>query len=180
MGRKPDLNADQQQLRDLTRQAHEAAQELHFLLKEVRQARADVPAAAEKIIEKSVNIHMDEVNGALNQALTDLNAVIRREEKRTREHYSELLGRDGADMILRTCGMVLHLAVPAITSDQWMAQIREIAAQQSKTGCNCLGCIAVAAADPHGIRDHGIVVTTPDMVDEIRRRDPDRIVIDMR
>jgi hypothetical protein len=82
------------------------------MLRELRQARAEKGASAEKFLEGLLNAHMDEINRQLTKESANLQAVIRHEEKRTRLHYSDLIGRNGSNLILRTCGIVLHLVLP--------------------------------------------------------------------
>lgn len=178
MGKQP-ITDEREQLRQLMREAHETIKDLRLLLREYQQARAGLDAAADKLLEGALNSHIEEISTALNDATAHVQKVIRNQEEQTRRHYGELLGKDTADLILRTCGMVLHLSVPRITVEGWMEQLKRDGLQHQDTGCSCLGCMTVAAAtaDPY---QADVVVTTPDMLGEVQKRNPDRIVIDMR
>lgn len=175
MGKQQPPADEQEQLRQLTREAHETIKDLCLLLREYQQTRAGLEAAADKLLEGMFNSHIGKINDALNDATAHVQKVIRNQEEQTRRHYGELLGSDTANLILRTCAMVLHLSVPTITVERFMEKIAEGSNLHQTGGCSCLGCMTVAAA-----LEHDIVVTTPDMVDEVQKRDPSRIVIDMR
>lgn len=163
---------DQEQLRQLIREGHETIKDMRLLLRECQQARAVLPAEAEKLI----NSHIVTINDALNDATAHVQKVITKQEEQMRKHYGELLSEDSATLILRTCCMLLHLYDSRLTLEEWISAIRARCTAHLEVGCSCLGCITVNAArpDPYAA---DIIVTTPDMVDEVRKRDPSRIVI---
>lgn len=126
--------------REVARELNEAAQNARDAGRQLAAAVGALEADISKTTEAIVNAHMDEVNKHLNQALADLNAVIKREEARTREHYTNLLSADADELILNTCAMVLHLAVPTITIENWREQLNIRSAEHLQAGCTCNGC----------------------------------------
>lgn len=213
MGKQQQPADDKEQLRELIREGHEVIKDLGILLRELRHARAMLPVTAEQLMESATNAHMNEVDNALNEATAHIQKVIRNQEEQTRRHYSELLGADTANLILRTCAMVLHLTYPKITVDGFLERIMLEGLEHKRTGCSCLGCMTIAAAAtdtggepfpgrPGYVTGHcghavagsewkagyhtceqcapDIIVTTADMIDDVQKRNPGRIVIDMR
>lgn len=169
---------EREQLRQLTRELHEAAQDARDAERRLRAARKEIADGAEAVIEETVNRHQIEIDAVIKQNYATVQRTLEVQERETREHYTELLGQDGADLIARVCGMILHLTVPTITVDNWIKELSNIAAQHAVTGCSCLGCLAMTKATAPAV---DILVATPEGLRDFRAAGGDvGFVIDMR
>jgi hypothetical protein len=144
------------ELRELIREAHGAVKDLAALLRELRELRAAIPAEAEKFLEDALNVHTGEINSHLDAGIGAVNRLITREEERARVHYQELLGQGGAELILRTCALVLHVSVPTITVEDWVEKFVANAQSHIEDGCSCTGCLTIM----HGAGLGGVIDMT--------------------
>lgn len=161
------------ELRELVREANAAVRDLAPLLRELRQLRAAMPAAAEDYLAGVLNAHTDEISELLNERTAETNTYIAEQERQTRAHYQALLSQDVKDLILRTCGIVLHLTGPSITVEEWMAQLTREADRHRAAGCTCNGC-GIVASPPVPAAGRVFVVTDP------RDAPPGTMIIDAR
>lgn len=156
------------ELRELTREANGAVKDLRQVLREARELRARMAAEAEQLLEDRLNAHMDEINGALNDAAAHVQQVITSQEQATREHYAKVLGVSGQKLVSVTCAQILHLAMPEVTVADWLARLARDGERCRNAGCSCLGCVTLTR--PGGVR----VVTDP--ADAL----PGSVIIDLR
>jgi hypothetical protein len=174
---------EREQLRQLTRELHEAAQHARDAARELRDARQQVAASAIAAAVETINRHQELIGQVITANYEAVQRTIENQERQTREHYAALLGTDGAELILRTCGQVLHLSVPTITAEAWMEQIRNVAAQHERTGCHCTGCLTAGRAAPRPAgapRGQILVGTAESIADYIAKGGDPGIVLDAR
>jgi len=155
-------DAAAQQLRELLGEARGTVKDLTKLLRELRDIRAALPAETDKLMETLLNAHIGEVNTALNETINDVQKLIRGEEQKTREHYQDLLGQDGADIIIKTCAMVMHISDPAVSCEEWAREFYKTYNRHKARGCSCTGCLTVAKSiGDTSQRGQVLVVTDP-------------------
>jgi hypothetical protein len=136
---------EREQLRQLTRELHEAAQGARDAARDLRAARKEITAETGAAVRQMTEERWAELALYFDERWDDMNRVIGSGERQTREHYAEMLRADGRELILRTCAMVLHLSIPGVTVDGWLQQIAEDTANHRLRGCSCTGCLV---ADP--------------------------------
>lgn len=171
---------EREQLRQLTRELHEAAQDARDAEKRLRAARREIATETVAAIEAMVDLHQEELARIIRENYAAVQRTLEEQEQHTREHYAELLGRDGADLIARTCGMILHLTVPAITADGWVRELSAIAAQHERTGCTCTGCLVMTKAAADGAGGAVLAATADGLAEYIAAGGDPGVVIDAR
>jgi hypothetical protein len=77
VGRKPDLTAEEQRLRDTIRIAHEAIQELRAAIREARTLEPDLVAKYEAFHHREIKQLSNFFQSEMNRQSTELNAAVR-------------------------------------------------------------------------------------------------------
>lgn len=133
------------ELRELTREANGAVKDLRQILREARELRAGMKAEAGSLLEEMLNAHIGEISDALEKATDDVNKVIRNQEEQTRQHYSQLLGTTGQELISDTCAMILHLGLPSVPVAEWTVRLGAERTRHLDRGCPCEGCAGLGS-----------------------------------
>lgn len=142
-----DPAAEREQLRQLTRELHEAAQHAADERRALAAARAEIIGEIETLTEYLLGEQTTAVKAALDAQMAAVQGWITSAETQIREGFAAEMGAAGAtDVVIRTCAMILHLSEPGLSVDEWVGNMKDVAAMHTVTGCSCLGCLAVKMA----------------------------------
>lgn len=88
---------EREQIRQLTRELHEAAQAAREAIREYRAAREEIERGVEKRIQALLDVHAGHINGQVKKETDGVLASIRKVGRAVEDKYSELLGFQSSD-----------------------------------------------------------------------------------
>jgi hypothetical protein len=94
--------AEKEQLRQLTRELHEAAKDGYAAAKALRAAFKEAGDDIEATLERLVDQGMAELNDHITRSHQQLNQNIGNLEQQTRDHYARLMGHQDAQELAST------------------------------------------------------------------------------
>lgn len=98
---KQSLTDEQQQLRQLTRQAHEAAQDAHAAIRELRAARAEFDQIADDTFAQLVKPRLDEIYDFTSKQFEQIEAAMNACETSVQRSMAEHLGARNFDEMMK-------------------------------------------------------------------------------
>jgi cell fate (sporulation/competence/biofilm development) regulator YlbF (YheA/YmcA/DUF963 family) len=156
MGRKPDPSDEQQQLRQLTRELHEAAQDAREAARELRATRREAMASIEEYFMKQLT----EWDLAIGENFAKVEERVIAKLDQVIEHQAQLLGfRDSEEMIGRIIDDLHRNLVPVLTEELERSVSEELP--------NCLADVFKKKARQPGRRRPQVMVGTKDMLGTI-------------
>lgn len=153
-----DPAAEREQLRQLTRELHEAAQHAADERRSLAAQHAEIIGGVKSHTESLLDQQTTAVKAALAVQMAEVQRWITSAETQIREGFAaEMAAADATSVVLRTCAMILHLSAPELSVDEWIANLQDVAGMHTVTGCTCLGCVAITMAktgklDPRDLR----------------------------